>query len=108
MLLPPTEVVIPFSPTDWQLAFDGERASLQPSISNWNFACRSHYWIKGNCVGRLVCRSSKSKTAGHETATPKLRTTVGNDQNYRTNLYLSMLRLARLKRHPYKRACGGA
>jgi hypothetical protein len=44
------EVITPFSPTDWHLAFDGEHVSLKPSIGNWNFACRSHYWIKGNRI----------------------------------------------------------
>lgn len=39
------QVVTPLSPTDWKLIFDGETVSLSPSIGNWNFACRSHYWI---------------------------------------------------------------
>lgn len=39
------EVVTPLSPTDWQLTFDGKTVSLSPSIGNWNFACKSHYWI---------------------------------------------------------------
>lgn len=39
------EVVTPFTPTDWQMAFNGETVSLWPSIGNWNFACRSHYII---------------------------------------------------------------
>jgi hypothetical protein len=39
------EVVTPFSPTDWMLTYDGETVSLDPSIGNWNYECRSHYWI---------------------------------------------------------------
>lgn len=39
------EVVTPFSPTDWKLIFDGVSVSLHPSIGNWSFPCRSHYWI---------------------------------------------------------------
>ena len=39
------QVVTPFSPTGWRLTFDGKSISLDPSIGNWNFACRSHYWI---------------------------------------------------------------
>lgn len=39
------EVVTPLSPTDWQLTFDGKTVSLYPSIGNWNFDCRSHYFI---------------------------------------------------------------
>lgn len=40
------EVVTPFTPTDWRMTFDGETVSLWPSIGNWNFACRSHYFIQ--------------------------------------------------------------
>lgn len=46
------EVVTPFSPTDWKLIFDGKSISLYPSIGNWNFPCRSHYWITNNNVVR--------------------------------------------------------
>ena len=44
------EVVTPLSPTDWKLTFNGETVSLSPSIGNWSFSCRSHYWIESNCV----------------------------------------------------------
>jgi hypothetical protein len=44
------EVVTPLSPTDWKLIFDGVSISLHPSIGNWDFDCRSHYWIKKNRV----------------------------------------------------------
>ncbi len=40
----------PLTPTDWKLTFDGETVSLHPSIGNWNFPCRSHYWIRNNRV----------------------------------------------------------
>jgi Family of unknown function (DUF6527) len=39
------EVVTPFTPTDWELTFNGESVSLTPSIGNWSFPCQSHYWI---------------------------------------------------------------
>ena len=39
-------VVTPISPTDWCLTYDGESVSLSPSIGNWSFNCRSHYWIR--------------------------------------------------------------
>lgn len=44
------EVVTPLSPTDWKLYFDGENVSLEPSIGNWGFPCRSHYWIRGGKI----------------------------------------------------------
>lgn len=40
------KVVTPFSPVGWQLIYDGETVSLFPSIGNWNFPCRSHYWVR--------------------------------------------------------------
>jgi hypothetical protein len=45
------EVVTPFTPTDWNMTFDGETVSLNPSIGNWTLACRSHYVIK---QGRVI------------------------------------------------------
>ena len=52
------EVVTPFSPTDWKLIFDGQSISLDPSIGNWSFACKSHYWIRDN---KVVWASSWSR-----------------------------------------------
>lgn len=43
-------VVTPLSPMDWKLIFDGRTISLHPSIGNWSFPCRSHYWIRNNRV----------------------------------------------------------
>lgn len=43
-------VVTPFTPTDWQMTFDGDAVSLNPSVGNWNQDCQSHYVIKRNQV----------------------------------------------------------
>lgn len=45
-----SKVVTPFSPADWRMVRQGDRVSLYPSIGNWNYACRSHYWIKNNAI----------------------------------------------------------
>jgi hypothetical protein len=44
------EVVTPLSPVDWQLSKEVNSVSLYPSIGNWNYACRSHYWIRKNVI----------------------------------------------------------
>lgn len=44
------KVVTPISPVDWQLMFDGETVSLAPSIGNWDFPCRSHYFITNDRI----------------------------------------------------------
>lgn len=43
-------VVTPLSPDDWRLTYDGDTVSLWPSIGNWAFACRSHYWIRSDQI----------------------------------------------------------
>jgi len=40
------KVVTPLSPDDWSIIFNGVSVSLTPSIGNWSFPCRSHYWIR--------------------------------------------------------------
>jgi hypothetical protein len=32
------------------MTFDGDLVSLSPSIGNWQFPCRSHYWIRENAI----------------------------------------------------------
>jgi hypothetical protein len=43
-------IVTPLSPAEWKLIFDGRTISLEPSIGNWRYPCRSHYWIRNNRV----------------------------------------------------------
>jgi hypothetical protein len=58
------EVVTPLGPTDWQLTFDGETISLYPSIGNWSFDCKAHYWIRRNRVKWAPRWSQKEIEAG--------------------------------------------
>ncbi|MDP8994390.1 MAG: DUF6527 family protein [Pseudomonadota bacterium] len=58
------EVVTPFSPTDWSMVFDGETVSLAPSIGNWSFPCRSHYWIERGRVAWAPTWSLRQIQAG--------------------------------------------
>jgi len=44
------EVVTPLGPTDWSLQITHGAISLYPSIGNWSFRCRSHYWIRNSKV----------------------------------------------------------
>lgn len=54
------EVVTPLSPTDWEITFDGKTISLSPSIGNWSFDCKSHYWISKSRI-RLARHWSESE-----------------------------------------------
>ena len=44
------KVVTPLSPTDWRLVFNGDAVSLEPSIGNWSYPCRSHYILRNNRI----------------------------------------------------------
>lgn len=41
-----SEVVTRLDPHGWSMTYDGVSISLYPSIGNWSFPCRSHYWIR--------------------------------------------------------------
>jgi hypothetical protein len=43
------KVVTPLKPAGWRLIFDGT-VSLDPSIGNGQYPCRSHYYIRSNRV----------------------------------------------------------
>lgn len=44
------EVVTPLHPTRWALTYDGETASLDPSVGSWSLPCQSHYVIRKNRI----------------------------------------------------------
>lgn len=44
------KVVTSLSPARWQLRREGNLVTLYPSIGNWDYPCRSHYWIRRNRV----------------------------------------------------------
>ena len=76
-------MVTPLTPTDWSLTFNGVGVSLNPSIGNWGFACRSHYIVRNNRIhwasewdeeavaaGRALDRARKGAYFGSERAEP--------------------------------------
>jgi len=60
------KVVAPLSPAEWQLRFDGVTISLTPSIGNWEFPCRSHYWIIGSSIRPAGPWSDQQIAAGRQ------------------------------------------
>jgi len=44
------EVNTPLTPNDWKMIYNGDAISLKPSVGNWSFDCKSHYWITNNSV----------------------------------------------------------
>ena len=45
------ETWVPIRPEGHHLMYDGETITIEGSIGNWRFPCRSHYWIRS---GRIV------------------------------------------------------
>lgn len=43
-------VITPITPNDWWLKYNGSGLTIKPSIGNWGFSCRSHYWITNSEV----------------------------------------------------------
>src|SRR4030095_16641988 len=41
------KVSTPLRPPRWVLEDTACGPSLRPSVGNWEFPCRSHYWIRG-------------------------------------------------------------
>jgi hypothetical protein len=58
------KVVTPITPADWQLFYDGDTVSLTPSIGNWGFPCRSHYWIDAGRIRWAGAWTSRQISAG--------------------------------------------
>lgn len=53
------EVITPLTPADWSIRKEKGAVSLSPSIGNWSFACKSHYFITRNQIiwaGALTAR----------------------------------------------------
>jgi hypothetical protein len=60
------KVITPITPNDWRVTFDGKTVSLYPSIGNWGFECKSHYWITNNKIQHAPRWSFKEIEAGRE------------------------------------------
>lgn len=58
------KVTTPIGPARWRFTYDGETVSVKPSIGNWSYPCRSHYWIDRNRIRWAAVWSEKRIAAG--------------------------------------------
>lgn len=98
------KVVLPLSPAEWQLYFDGESISLTPSVGNWELRCRSHYLIRRNEIRRAGPWSQARVEAGRRrdlsdldahfdrTETAKLLAASGDPRPKRIGAWWSLFR----------------
>ena len=88
-------VVAKLNPNDWNMLYNGRDISLHPSIGNWSFECRSHYFIRKNKIvwagdmtheqiehGRLS-NANRKKAAAPPPSKPALaeQTRISNDND---------------------------
>lgn len=76
------EVITPLSPVQWRLTQGVDGATLRPSIGNWRFPCRSHYWITGGRVEWAADMSEEKIKAGRA-FNAKLRERYFDEKNSR-------------------------
>ena len=55
------KVVLPIDPQFWSVRYDGETVTMSPSIGNYQYPCKSHYWIRENKVVWIDDLASDSK-----------------------------------------------
>jgi hypothetical protein len=60
------EVNSPIGPTDYELIDHGDSITLDPSIGNWSFPCRSHYFVRRNKVVWMPAMTQGQIDAGRE------------------------------------------
>ena len=55
------DVYLKLGPAKWELTKESDGSvSIDPSVGNWKYVCRSHYWITNNRVieaGRMSIRA---------------------------------------------------
>lgn len=74
------KVVTPLSPARWKMTFDGKTITLYPSIGNWNFDCKSHYWIKNNEI-KWAAKWTENEIADGKAYQREIRKKYYNDVN---------------------------
>ena len=55
------KVVLPLSPEHWKLSYDGE-VTLSPSIGNYQYDCKSHYFIRNGKIVWLEPPNEETKS----------------------------------------------
>lgn len=74
------EVVTPINSAKWSITDHGSSVSLWPSIGNWSFPCRSHYWIDHNRVKWASAMTKKQIAQVRQKDRLAVEAMVGSDR----------------------------
>lgn len=61
-----SEVWLPIRPARWKFIYDGQDVSIWPSVGNWSFPCRSHYWIRDGRIDWAAAWSNAQVEKGRQ------------------------------------------
>lgn len=96
------EVITPLTAADWSVHKEGNTVSLIPSIGNWSFECKSHYWINRNQVMwaktmsqnqiKKIKAQDKSDKAAHIAAINEQKAQQASQPSLIAKLWLSLTR----------------
>lgn len=76
------EVSTRLHPEGWSMIYDGAHISLWPSVGNWGFACRSHYWLRcGMVVRARMWTDEEIEASRHVRTRPLLPLLVEDVEN---------------------------
>lgn len=87
------KVVTPINPAQWQLLYDGESVSLSPSLGNWQFPCRSHYWVRHDQIRWARPWTDEEIAEGHRRDAQDL-------ESYFTGRYIREDDISTAEEHP--------
>lgn len=71
------QVVLELSPMRYTLTYDGQGLTLDPSVGNWSFPCRSHYLIRASRVVWAAQWSDAQVALGRAQEAKRLVVTYG-------------------------------
>lgn len=79
------KVITPLGPTEWTFFESDGKATLEPSIGNWQLSCRSHYFIINGRIEWSYQWSDKQIKAGWKAEEKRRRKYFKSKQ--KTNIF---------------------
>lgn len=75
------KIITPLDPTEWSFKEVNDKPILFPSIGNWQFPCKSHYWITPGEIEWSYHWSKEQIKEGSEAEEDKRKSYYDNLQN---------------------------
>jgi len=88
-----SKIITPLGATDWTLTEINGRASLKPSVGNWQIPCKSHYWITNGEIEWSHQWTEEQITAGRRAEEQRSKSYYNNkfDLNRKKQTFITRL-----------------